>query len=214
MIAAEVGGLRQYIQMTMKGVVGVSADDGRLLWHHLQPAYRVAVIPTPIFHNDFVFVTAGYGAGCDLLHLTADGPNGTKAEKVYANKNMVNHHGGVVLVGDYLYGYSDGKGWVCQELKSGKNVWEEKKKLGKGSLTYADGHLDCYSEDNGTVVLIDASPDGWKESGRFKIPRESTRRGPKGMVWAHPVVANGRLYLRDQELLFCFDVKDRAVGAE
>jgi outer membrane protein assembly factor BamB len=214
MIVAEVGGVRQYIQMTMKGVAGIAADDGRLLWHHLQPAYRTAVIPTPIFHNDFVFVSSGYGAGCDLLHLTPNGPKGTKAEKVYANKNMVNHHGGVVLVGEHLYGYSDGKGWVCQELASGNNVWEEKKRLGKGSLTYADGHLYCYSEDNGTAVLIEASPEGWKESGRFKIPRESTRRGPSGKVWTHPVIANGRLYLRDQELLFCFDVKDRAVGAE
>ncbi|HLJ97130.1 MAG TPA: PQQ-binding-like beta-propeller repeat protein [Gemmataceae bacterium] len=214
MIAAEVGGLRQYIQTTMKGVAGVAADDGRLLWHYLEPAFRTAVIPTPIFHHDFVYVSSGYGAGCDLLHLIPDGPKGTKAEKVYANKNMVNHHGGVVLVGEYLYGYSDGKGWVCQEFKTGKNVWEEKRKLGKGSITYADGRLYCYSEADGTLVLIDASPDGWKEDGRFKIPRESTRRGPSGRVWTHPVIAHGQLYLRDQELLFCFDVKDHALGAE
>src|SRR5207245_7424654 len=171
MIAAEVGGLRQYIQMTMKGVAGVSADDGRLLWHYLQPAYRVAVIPTPIFHNDFVFVTAGYGAGCDLLHLVLTGAKDTKAEKVYANKNIVNHHGGVVLVGEYLYGYSDGKGWVCQEFKTGAAKWQDKEKLGKGSLVCADGHLYLRQEDKpGTVALIEVSPAGYKEHGRFNPP--------------------------------------------
>lgn len=214
MIAVEFGGVRQYIQSTMRGVAGVAAADGRLLWHHLEPAYRTAVIPTPIFHNGFVYVTAGYGAGCDLVHLIPNGQGGTRAEKVYANKNMVNHHGGVVLVGDYLYGFSEGKGWVCQEFKTGKNVWEERRKLGKGSLTYADGHLYCYSETDGTVALIAASPEGWKESGRFKLPRESTRRSPGGKFWTHPVIANGRLYLRDQDLLFCFEVKDHALGAE
>ncbi len=103
---------------------------------------------------------------------------------------------------------------MCQNLQTGGLLWQEKNKLAKGSLTYADGHLYCYSEDNGTAVLIEASPDGWKERGRFKIPGESTRRRPQGKFWTHPVIANGKLYLRDQELLFCFDVKDHGVGAE
>ncbi|HEV3203174.1 MAG TPA: PQQ-binding-like beta-propeller repeat protein [Gemmataceae bacterium] len=208
-IVAEVGGIKQYVQMTMKGVVGVAPEDGKVLWHYLQNSYRTAVIPTPIFHNNHVYATAGYGAGCDLLKLTPEGQK-IKVEKVYANTNMVNHHGGVVLVGDHLYGYSDGKGWVCQEFKTGKNDWEEKGKLSKGCLTYADGNLYCYSERDGTVVLAEATPKGWKENGRFKIPKETELNRKRGQIWTHPVVANGRLYLRDQDLIFCFDVRNTA----
>jgi len=205
-IIAEVGGVRQYIQKTMKGLAGVAADDGRLLWHFLQPSYRTAVIPTPVFHDNYVYATAGYGAGCNLLKLSPDGPNGTKEEEVYANKNMDNKHGGVVLVDGYIYGWTDhGNAWICQDFKTGKVVWESKK-LGRGSITCADGLLYCYGERDGTCVLIEASPEGWKEKGRFTIPEQSPYRSPNGGVWTHPVVANGRLYLRDQNLLFCYDV--------
>jgi hypothetical protein len=114
---------------------------------------------------------------------------------------MVNHHGGVVKVSDYLYGYSDGKGWVCQDFKTGASKWEEKTKLGKGSLIYADGRLYLRQEDQGTVVLIEASPAGYGEHGRFDQPDRS-----KMKTWTHPVVAGGRLYLRDQDLLLCYDV--------
>jgi outer membrane protein assembly factor BamB len=205
-IVAEVAGVRQYIQTTAKGVAGVAADSGKLLWRYEQTLYRTAVVPTPIYHDGHVYATSGYGAGCDLIKLTPQ-DGAFKAEKVYANKNMVNHHGGVVLYQGHVYGYSDGKGWVCQNFKTGEIVWSERGKLGKGSLTLADGKLYCYSEDRGTQVLVDASPAGWKEHGRFTIPRESQIRAGRGKFWTHPVVANGRLYLRDQDLIFAFDVK-------
>lgn len=205
-IAVEFGGTRMYVQLTAKGVAGVAAKDGKLLWRYVQRGFRIAVIPTPIYHNGHVYITSGYGAGCDLLKLSGNRAGGFKAEKVYANKNMVNHHGGVVLYEGHLYGYSDGKGWVCQEFKTGKIVWAEKRALGKGSLTCLDGMLICYSEKDGTAVLAEASPKGWQEQGRFKIPRQS-EIGQSGRVWTHPVVANGKLYLRDQDLIFCYDVK-------
>jgi outer membrane protein assembly factor BamB len=209
-IAADVAGVRQYIQMTGGHAVGVAADDGRLLWESSERINPTAVIPTPIYREGSVYVTSGYadrGGGCALLKLTADGSE-FKADVVYSDKSMANHHGGVVLVGDYLYGYSDtqGRRWVCQEFKTGKVVWESKK-LGKGSLTCADGHLYCYSENDGTAVLVKASPEGCEESGRFKIPRQTQQPRGQGNIWTHPVVANGRLYLRDQDLIFCFDVK-------
>ena len=210
-IVAEVGGVRQYLQTTGKAVVGVAAKDGKLLWRHPKPEYRTAVIPTPIFHNDLVYVTAGYQVGCELLRLSSNSP-GVKAESVYVNNrksheqdNVENKHGGVVLVGDHIYGWSDGPGrgrWVCQDFKTGKVVCQSEK-LGRGSITYADGRLYCYAERDGTVVLIEASPKEWIEHGRFKIPKTQK----PGSVWTHPVVANGRLYLRDQELLYCYDVR-------
>lgn len=214
-VPATIGGVRQYVQLTMKpgrsgggGVAGIAAKDGRLLWYHDNPKYRTAVIPTPLVHDNYVYVAVGYGAGDLLLKLTPDG-EGTRAEQIYspdAMKVMDNKHEAFVLVGDYIYGWSDRGGWTCQELKSGKVMWRSNK-LGRGSITTADGQLYCYSEDRGTVVLVKASPKGWEEQGRFNIPRQSSQRSPSGGVWTHPVVANGKLYLRDQELLFCYDVK-------
>ncbi len=205
-IIAEVNGVRQYIQMTGSGVVGVAPKDGKVLWHYTEGLYRTAVCTTPIYHDNHVFITRGYGVGCDMIKLTPNANGTFKAETVYSNKNMVNHHGGVILVGGNLYGYSDGKGWVCQDFKTGEIKWSSKE-LGKGSLSCADGRLYCYSEDSGTIVLAAASPEGWKETGRFTIPEKSNLHKGQVRFWTHPVVSNGRLYIRDQDLLFCFDVK-------
>jgi outer membrane protein assembly factor BamB len=196
-------------------VAGVAADDGRVMWSSDQNAHGISVT-SPVFHDNCVYTTTGYGVGCGLarINVITGEASQQRAEKVYdkqAAREMYNHHGGVVLVGDDIYGYSDGKGWVCQEFQSGKERWASKK-LGKGSLTCADGRLYCYTEGDGTCCLVDASPDGWKEEGRFKIPRTS-KLNRQGMIWTHPVVANGRLYLRDQDLLYCYDVKDHAAGS-
>jgi len=220
---AEIGGVRQYVQTTFKGsgkgggaVVAVAAKDGKLLWYFPIERYDVyQIVPTPVVRGDQVYVTNGDGTGCDLLNIARKAGGGFTAKELYkpaSQKVMKNEHGGVVLVGDHIYGNSDGRGWVCQDFKTGKAVWEEKYRLeGKGSLTCADGYLYLYS-DRGVAALIKASPQGWEESGRFDLPEQSkthesrpTSRGAG--VWTHPVVANGRLYLRDQDLLFCFDVR-------
>jgi outer membrane protein assembly factor BamB len=210
-VVSEGCGVRQYVQMTGESVVGVDPKDGHKLWQYARKG-QTAVIPTPIVSGNYVFVTSGYGIGCNLLEL---GKVNDKIEvkEVYHkdadNKRITNHHGGVVLLDGYLYGFSDGKGWTCQELKTGNVAWsEDKKTLAKGCLTYADGHLYCYSEDKGTVVLVEASPKGWKESGRITIPQETKLKRKSGKIWTHPVVANGKLYLRDLDLLFCYDVKE------
>jgi outer membrane protein assembly factor BamB len=201
LVAVEIAGVRQFLQLTDASVAGIAAADGRLLWRAPRRG-STAVVPTPIFYDNQVYVTSGYGVGCNLFKITSTGGK-FQAEQVYHNNDMVNHHGGVVRVGDHLYGYSDGKGWICQEFKTGKTVWEEKSKLGKGSLVYADGHLYLRSEGGkGTVVLIDATPRGYQEKGRFHQPDRSQEHS-----WPHPVIAGGKLYLRDQDVLLCYDVK-------
>jgi len=146
-------------------------------------------------------VTSGYGIGCNAFKVTKSGEE-FNAEQAYANKVMVNHHGGVILLGDHVYGYSDGKGWTCQNFKTGEAVWAEKK-LGKGAIAYADGHFYLRAEGGrGTVALIVATPDGYKETGRFDQPDRSDKNS-----WPHPVVAGGKLYLRDQDVLLCYDVR-------
>ena len=197
---AEIGGVRQYVQLLTNSVAGVAAADGKLLWRAPRRG-NVAVIPSPIYHDGFVYVTSGYGAGCNLFKVTAVGGQ-FSAEQVYANHVMVNHHGGVILIGNYLYGYSEGKGWTCQDFATGEAKWEEKK-FPKGSLAYADGRLYLRQEDNqGTLALIEASPEGYREHGRFNQPSRSDQKS-----WPHPVIAGARLYLRDQDVLLCYDVK-------
>jgi outer membrane protein assembly factor BamB len=201
-IVVEIGGVRQYVQLTDASVAGIAAADGKLLWRAPRKG-NVAVIPTPICQDDHVYVTSGYDIGCNLFKVTAAG-GAFAVEQVYANEIMVNHHGGVVKVGDHVYGHSEKLGWTCQEFKTGKAVWQEKDKMGKGSLAYADGHLYLRAEDKGkgTVALIEATPDGYKETGRFDPPDRSGKDN-----WPYPVIAGGQLYLRDQDVLLCYDVK-------
>lgn len=207
-IAADIGGVRQYVQQTMAHGIGVRAQDGKLLWQVGEIGRRTAVIPTPVVSGDIVFFTAGYGAGCEAFKLEPDGQGGTKAAKIYSKNNVVsNHHGGVIEHGGKVYGHSDSKQWVCFDYKTGPDepTWQSNK-LPKGSIGYADGQFYCYSEKDGTLARIKATEAGWEETGRFKIPKASAIRPRQGQVWPHPVIANGKLYLRDFELLYCYDL--------
>ncbi len=207
-IAVDLNGERQYVQLTMETLVGVSAKTGRVLWQSDWPG-RTAVIPTPINHGNRVYISSGYGVGCKLVEI---GPK-NRVEEIYANRVMKNHHGGVIRVGDYLYGYSDGPGWVCQNFATGEMVWNHKG-LGKGCLTYADGMLICVDERNGDVALVEATPEGWKGRSRFRLSPQTELRKPAGRIWTHPVVSDGRLYLRDQELVYCYDIRAESAAGD
>jgi len=144
--------------------------------------------------------------GCMAVKIARDSKS---AEIVYQNTVMKNHHGGVIKVGDYLYGHSDTpqSGWVCQDWKTGEEVWRDTS-FKKGAVHFADGMLYCLEEGSGEVALVEASPTGWKEVSRFKLSPQTEQRSPAGRIWTHPVVINGKLYLRDQEILLCYNVKD------
>jgi outer membrane protein assembly factor BamB len=201
LIVEQINGVRQYILLTADSVAGIKADDGKLLWRAIRKG-STAVIPTPVYYDNYVFVSSSYGTGCNLFKITENGGK-FQAEQVYANKLMKNHHGGVLRIGDYVYATSDPSGaLVCLEMKTGKLAWEEKS-IGKGSLAYADGHFYLRKEDKeGTVALIEANPKEYKEIAKFNPPDRSQKNS-----WAHPVIANGKLYLRDQDVLLCYDLK-------
>ena len=195
---------RQIVQMTSASVAGVDAKTGKLLWRY--PREHRITVPTPIVFGDFVYVASGYGAGCNLLELTSK----TEYREVYEKAIMQNHHGGVILLDGHLYGYCDSKGWLCQRASDGEAVWSSRK-FPKGSIAQADGHFWLFAEGDGSVARIEATTAGWREKGRFKILKESKegrRYNSESNFWTHPVIANGRLYLRDQEYLFCYDVKE------
>jgi outer membrane protein assembly factor BamB len=207
-VVAEIDGVRQYIQLTRNGVAGIAAKDGKLLWKADVGGNRTAAIPTPVYNNRMVYVTSGYNAGCAAIRLTKTDDTFT-AETVYTNRNMVNHHGGVVLMNGHIYGFSDSFGWVCQNLTTGENVWNQRRigELGKGSVLGVNDRLLCLDERTGLLVVLAASPDGVKEFGRMEIPERSKVESMDNMVWTHPVIADGKLFLRDHDLLFCFDLK-------
>ena len=199
-ILAEIDGVRQYVQLTDKSLAGVAPKDGEILWKAPRKG-STAVITTPIYSDGHVYVSSGYDIGCNLFKVAKGSP--FAATQVYANKVLENHHGGVVKIGDYLYGYDEKRGWTCQEFASGAAKWQEKDKLGKGSLVYADGCFYCREEaEKGVVALVAASPAGFVEQGRFTPPNRSGKQS-----WPHPVVVGGRLYLRDQDVLLCYDVR-------
>ena len=200
-IVAEHNGKKQVIQLVEKNFVGIDAANGDLLWKHPWTG-RVAVIPTPIFNAGRVFITTGYGVGCTLVEIGPD----NKVKELWTNKNMKNHHGGVILFEGHLYGFSDDVGWTCMDFATGEIKWSNKKDLGKGAIGYADGMFYCLDEKTGDVALIKATPDAFTESGRFKLDPQTTLRKPKGRIWTHPVIVNGKLYLRDQEIIHCYDV--------
>ena len=200
-LAGKVRAWPQVIVLTGAHLAGIDPDYGKVLWSAPRTG-STAVVPTPIIKDNFIFVTSGYGIGCNLFKIvrTAVGKE-FKAEEVYANKEMVNHHGGVVLVGPNVYGFSDGKGWQCLEFTTGKSVWDSKK-LGKGTLVCADGHLYLRSESSGTLVLIEATPTGWQETGRFNQPDLSGKS-----TWTHLAISHGKLFVRDQDVLLCYNIQ-------
>jgi outer membrane protein assembly factor BamB len=199
-IPAKINGTDTYVQLTMQSIVGIAPKDGKVLWKEAFPG-KVAVIPTPIVRDNIVYVTAGYGVGCKQIKIKPD----NTVETVFENKVIKNHHGGVILVGDHLYGHAE-PGWVCQDFKTGAEVWNHRG-FGKGAVCYADGMLYCVEEGGGKVVLAEASPAGWKEHGRFTLDPQSQIRSRQGRIWVHPVICNGKLYLRDQDLIYCYNVK-------
>jgi outer membrane protein assembly factor BamB len=198
-VAAMVHGRREYVQFLSGAVVGVDAETGKYLWRYTHPAPGIN-ISTPIVHDNQVFAAAGYGRGGGLAKLVQKDNEITAEEVYFTAEHMKNHHGGMILKDGYLYGSNDPGLLTCLEFATGKLMWEERK-AGKGSITYADGHL-YYRDEKGPIVLVEANPQQYVEKGRFKQPERS-----RNAAWPHPVIANSKLYIRDQDWLLCYDVK-------
>ncbi len=207
-ILATIGGIRQYVVMTQSGVAGVAAENGDLLWYYKKSRpYSDVVIPTPVHDGDYVY--ASTGDGCDLIKVSKGSDGEFATEKVYSSRNMKNSIGGFVLHDGHIYGTSERRGWVCQDFMTGKIAWYERanRGIGEGSLIFADGHLYLYGEKTAQVGLIEASSEKWVEKGSFDLPESSELTAPSGKNWTRPVIADGMLYIRDQDLLFCYRIK-------
>ena len=208
-IAIDFEGQRQYVQLVAKALVGIAASDGKVLWRYDQPANRMGInCSTPVYHDGYVFAASAYGAGGGLVKLNKR-PNGEiTAEEIWSTRNMENHHGGMIVVDDALYGANGGNGggyMICLDFQTGKVLWNErdpdKRRVKKGSVALADGRI-YYRTEEGTMLLMEPNRKETLERGRFEQP-DRTRQP----AWTHPVIANGKLYIRDQDVLFCYNLK-------
>jgi len=206
-VVSRACGVRQYVQLTGRGVISVRADDGKILWVYNRVANPLGVIATPVVHEDFVFCSTAYNTGSALLRVVPD-KSDIQVEEVYflEPKVMQNHHGGMVLVGGHIYcGHGQNSGLpLCVEMRTGKVVWRPGRGPGTGSaaVAYADGHLYFRYED-GLIALIEATPEKYLLKGTFMMGSTLEKS------WPHPVITGGRLYLRDDDALLCYDVRQR-----
>src|SRR5688500_11846655 len=195
-IPLQVNGSTQVIFVTARRALGLDANDGKLLWEYVKPSNRVANVATPIARGNRVFISSDYGTGGGVVEIKPDGT----AQEVWFTRDVRNHHSSSVLVGDHLYGFSSSI-LMAVKFDTGEIAWRDRS-VGKGSLVYADGRLYCFSE-KGVVGLVEATPTGYVERGRFKIEAGSLP------TWTHPVVAGGRLYIRDQDTIYAYDVRPK-----
>ncbi len=200
------GGVKQYVQLIGRGVIGIEAESGKYLWGYNRVANDIANIPTPLVHGDYVFTSSGYDTGSALLKLSAAAEGGVDVEEVYFldPKTMQNHHGGLILHAGHVYtGTGHNKGFpVAVRLEDGAVAWGPERNRGQSSaaISYADGRIYFRYQD-GRMILVEATPEAYREHGTFEIPdveRES---------WSHPVISGGKLYLREQDNLFAYDIR-------
>jgi outer membrane protein assembly factor BamB len=199
---AEMGKVKQYLVMTSKSAAGVLATNGAVLWEgdYTGEAQGRPMVPTPVYDNGTVFIAAGYGVGCKGFKVAVKGAQ-IVFQDAFEGKQLEVHHGGMIAHDGHVYGLHDQGTLRCIKLETGEMVWQGRA-TGKGSIAMADGHLYCRGED-GSVALVEASPAGFKEKGRFTPPERGS-----GRTWAHPAISGGKLYLREGDSLFAYNVKE------
>ncbi len=206
-VVSNGGGVKQYVTLVGRGLIGVRASDGKLLWSYNQVANETANIPTPICFGDFVFGSSGYdGGGSCLLKLGKEG-DGVSAKEVYwlKRQTLQNHHGGMVKIGEHIYGgHGHNQGFpACLDIKAGKLAWGGAKTrgVGRGSAAVsAVGKNLIFRYQTGELALIAASPEGYELRGVMKPEFQ------QGKTWAMPVIVGGKMYLREQDKLMCYEL--------
>ncbi len=193
-------GLRIVLTLTAKAMIGVNADTGQLLWRFPHESYADENVLTPLFQDGHIFVSTPK-AGSVKWKLNVEGDKASVTE-VWRSKELDSHHDGIILIADHIYGASriyNKLQWVCLNWEFGEKEYAHDG-AGRGSVTYADGHLYTYSE-KGVMALVKATPQEFNVISKFDVPNQS-----EGPFWAHPVVCNGRLYLRHSDYLYVYDV--------
>ncbi|MAI71205.1 MAG: polyvinylalcohol dehydrogenase [Rhodopirellula sp.] len=209
----KVGDTSFYLSASKAGIVAFDTQSGNKLFSDNATSNPTAVIPTPILFQDQIYHTSAYRAGNTLINLVEEGQGSVAVQTAYhlTGKTMENQHGGIVLVNGTIFGFSKANGgvWMAQDLETGETLWEEKIRPNKsGSICYADKRLYCYNDKDGTVFLVEPSRSGWQQKGMLTLPKQTELPREKGAIWAHPVVANQTLIIRDQDLIYAYDLAE------
>lgn len=198
-VPAVFDGVKQYLIFTQSGLYGLDPKNGDVLWRGVRETSR-AVCSDPVFKDDVALVAQAYRMGAHGFRISRSDDK-FKAEEIYADPKLLNHHGGMVLVDDHVY-LTGERNLFCVNIKTGETVWENRS-VGKGSVSYVDGHLIVRAETGeGAVALVEATPEAYREKGRFSQPDRSDKNS-----WTYPVVVDGKMYIRDQNMLFCYELK-------
>ena len=206
----KVGKKSFYVTASKTGLLAFDVESGEKVFEDSATGNKTAVIPTPLLVSGLLYHSSAYGAGNTLLQLSeSDGAINAKPIYALKTKSMENHHGGVVLVDNTVYGFTKASGgnWMAQDLETGKTLWQERTRPNRsGSIAYADGRLYCYNDKDGTVILVKPSRSGWEPQGKLTLPAQTKIPRGSGAIWAHPVIAAGKLIIRDQDLMYAFDI--------
>ncbi len=208
---ATIGGTKQYLAVTQKTLVGVAASDGSVLWKHTREEdYPDIVCATPIVQDNIVYLSVGKLGGSEAFQVSGSGGK-FRVETAWSNKLLCNYHSGVVKVGEYVYGYHEDRHWACQNFATGELAWPKgrtRQAIKAGGFVAADGRLYVL-DDQGVLAMLEASPTAFKVVSQYKLPdsMRSKQRKSAGGIWTYPSLSDGKLYIRDQELVFCFQVK-------
>jgi outer membrane protein assembly factor BamB len=212
-VVSHGGGIKHYVQLIGRGLIGIEAESGEFLWGYNPVANDIANIPTPLVSGDLIFASSGYGTGAALIRLTPGDEGGVDAEEVYflEGETFQNHHGGMILHEGHVFtGTGHNRGYpLAVRLEDGEVAWGPERSEGSGSsaIAYADGRIYFRFQD-GLMVLVEATPEGYREHGSFEIP------DVENPSWSHPVISGGKLYLREQDRLFCYDITAPEPGTE
>jgi outer membrane protein assembly factor BamB len=206
-VVVQGGGRKQYVQFLSKGLVGVDAKTGEFLWRYKEVVKGPAQVFTAVARDGYVYAGA-LSIGGGLIRLKPYG-NGVATEQVYFERGLPNGFGGAVLIGNYLYGSDPAEQKVLAvEFTTGKVMWKADS-LGRSSFAYADGLLYVHAW-KGDIGLVEATPEGYREKGRFTPPdqpKPAAGAPYSETAYAHPVIANGVLYIRDSGTLWAYDIK-------
>ncbi len=209
-IKANIGGKDMYITASEKGLLAFDPTSGELLFQDESTGNKTAVIPTPVVSGDIVYHVSAYGAGNTAVRVKVNGDK-VSASQMYHNgtKSMENHHGGVVLHDNAIFGFSktDRGVWMAQDLPTGNVLWSQKIGDNKsGAIAFADGMLYCYNDSDGSCILAEATRDGWKPKGELTLPAKTELPRGKGAIWAHPIISDGMLFIRDLDLMYAYSI--------
>lgn len=202
-VLVQFGKRRLIIGCSLKHLFCVDADSGKLQWAERMPTTYSVLAMMPVLVGDSIFMTAPHGRGGRLFRLVAPGDAQGKVgvEELWTTR-LDTCQGGVVHVDGKLFGsfYGPRKGWAAVNAKDGEILYQAEELI-KGAGLYANERLYVLSED-GWMVLLAPGEKAFEEKGRFRLAEAR-----KNDAWAHPVIHDGRLYLRYHDTMSCYDIR-------